>query len=68
MVVVTQIMTTQGVQLVGPLPAEIQSYITFDAGVSAASREPEAAKDLIRFLGGPAALAIIKAQGMEAAH
>ena len=68
MVVVTQIMTTQGVQLVGPLPAEIQSYITFDAGVSAASREPEAAKDLIRFLSGPAALAIIEAQGMEAAH
>jgi molybdate transport system substrate-binding protein len=68
MVVITQIMTTQGVELVGPLPSEIQSYITFAAGVSSASREPEAAKELIRFLRGPVALPVIKAQGMESAH
>jgi molybdate transport system substrate-binding protein len=67
MVVVTQIMTSQGVELVGPLPAEIQSYITFSAGVSAASQEPEAAKALISFLKGPVALPVIKAQGMESA-
>jgi molybdate transport system substrate-binding protein len=65
MVVITQIMTTQGVELVGPLPPEIQTYITFRAGVSAASREPDAARELIRFLKGPVALPVIEAQGME---
>jgi molybdate transport system substrate-binding protein len=67
MVVITQILTTPGVELVGPLPAEIQSYITFTGGVSTASTEPNAAKELIRFLAGPAALPVIRAQGMEPA-
>jgi len=65
MVVITQILTTPGVELVGPLPSEIQSYITFTGGVSTASRYRDAAQDLIRFLTGPAALPVIKAQGME---
>ena len=38
MVVITQILTTPGVDLVGPLPPEIQSYIVFTAGVSASSK------------------------------
>jgi molybdate transport system substrate-binding protein len=67
MVVITQILTTPGVELVGPLPPEIQSYITFTGGVSTASRAPNAAKELIRFLTGPAALPVIRAQGMEPA-
>jgi molybdate transport system substrate-binding protein len=64
-VVITQILTTPGVELVGPLPPEIQSYVVFAAGVGAHAREPEAAKDLIRFLTGPIAVPVIKAQGME---
>ena len=67
MVVITQILTTPGVELVGPLPAEIQSYVTFTGGVSSASRAPDAARELIRFLAGPVALPVIKAQGMEPA-
>ncbi len=67
MVVITQILTTPGVELVGPLPSEIQSYITFTGGVSTGSRYRDAAQDLIRFLTGPAALPVIKAQGMEPA-
>ena len=67
-VVITQIVTTAGVELAGPLPAEIQFYTTFTAGVSANSKAPEAARDLIRFLTGPAALPVIKAQGMEPAR
>ena len=34
MVVMTQILTTPGVELVGPLPPEIQSYVGFAAGIS----------------------------------
>jgi molybdate transport system substrate-binding protein len=65
MVVITQILTTPGVELVGPLPPEIQSYITFTAGVSTRSGVPGAAKDLIRFLTGPSAIQVMRSQGME---
>ncbi len=68
MVVITQILTTPGVELVGPLPPEIQSYVAFTAGVSASSRAPEAGRDLIKFLTGPVAAPVIKAQGMEPAE
>jgi molybdate transport system substrate-binding protein len=64
-VVITQILTTPGVELVGPLPPEIQSYVAFTAGISANSKAPEAARDLIKFLTGPIAIPVIKAQGME---
>lgn len=67
MVTMTQILTTPGVDLVGPLPAEIQSYVAFAAGVSVNSKAPDAAKQLIKFLTGPAAIPVIKAQGMEPA-
>jgi molybdate transport system substrate-binding protein len=67
MVVITQILTTPGVELVGPLPPEIQSYVTFVAGVSANSKAPDAAMQLIKFLTGPTAIPVIRAQGMEPA-
>lgn len=67
MVVITQILTTPGVELVGPLPPELQSYVTFTGGVSAASRVSNAARELMRFLCGPVAVPVIKAQGMEPA-
>ena len=64
MTVITQILTTPGVDLVGPL-SEIQSYVTFAAGVGSHSKAPDAARQLIRFLTGPRAIGVIKAQGME---
>jgi molybdate transport system substrate-binding protein len=66
-IVITQILTTPGIGLAGPLPQEIQYYITFAAGVSAKSKDPEAARALIRFLTGPAAEPVIREQGMEPA-
>ena len=53
MTVITQILTTPGVDLVGPLPPEVQSYVTFAAGVSSHSSVPDAARRLIKFLGAP---------------
>jgi molybdate transport system substrate-binding protein len=67
-VVLTQIRTTRGVELVGPLPPEIQSYVTFTGGVSRNSKAPEAARQLMKVLAGPRALSVITAQGMEPAR
>ena len=65
LVVITQIMTTPGVDLAGPLPREIQSHVTFVAGVSSQSKTIKAANELVAFLTGPRARAVIKRQGME---
>jgi molybdate transport system substrate-binding protein len=64
-VVLTQILTTPGVELVGPLPPDIQYSFQFTAGVSAQSKAPAAARDLLKFFGTPTAIPVIKSQGME---
>lgn len=64
-VVITQILTTQGVTLAGPLPPDLQSYITFTGGISASSQSIDAAKELMAFLTSPAASTVMRSQGME---
>lgn len=54
-----------GVELAGPLPAELQHYTVFSAGVVTGAKEAETAKALIKFLTAPAAVPVIKAKGME---
>src|ERR1700688_4460005 len=65
MVVSTQILTTKGVALVGPLPPELQFYVTFVGAISSDSPAPDAAKSLVEFLKGPTALPVIKRQGRQ---
>ncbi len=64
-IAITQILTTPGVELAGPLPEEIQYFSVFAGGVSVNSKAPDAARDLINFLTGPTAWPVIKEQGME---
>lgn len=54
-----------GVELAGPLPAELQHYTVFSAGVVTGAKEAEPAKALLKFLTAPAAVPVIKAKGME---
>ncbi len=67
-VVATRITGVPGVEIVGPIPDELQTKIGFAAGLSAATREPDAAKALIAFLSAPAAAATLKANGVTPAH
>jgi molybdate transport system substrate-binding protein len=64
-VVLTQILTTPGVELVGPLPPDIQYSFQFTGAVSAQSKAPAAARDLLKFFAAPTAMPVIKSQGME---
>jgi molybdate transport system substrate-binding protein len=57
------ILAERGIDLVGPVPAEIQSYIDLTAGLNAAAKEPEAGKSLIAFLTSDAAIPVIRAKG-----
>jgi molybdate transport system substrate-binding protein len=64
-VVITQILTTPGVDLVGPLPSAIQYDFQFSAAISANAKAPDAAKELIKFLTGPLAIPVLRSQGLE---
>ena len=61
-----ELLAVKGVALVGPLPAEVQSYIVQTAGVSAtAAQEGAAARDFLKFLMAPANAHVIAEKGME---
>jgi molybdate transport system substrate-binding protein len=64
-IVIPNILSVPGAELVGPLPPEIQSYIVFTAAASAQSPNPQAARDVIKLLTSPAAVESIKQKGME---
>ncbi|HZR68635.1 MAG TPA: substrate-binding domain-containing protein [Burkholderiales bacterium] len=64
---VNEIIAAPGMDLVGPLPAALQTYLVFDGGVASASRSAQAAKALIAFLKRPAAKAVFTAKGQEPA-
>ena len=65
LMVITQILTTPGVELVGPLPPELKVTTTFGAAVATRSKNPDAARDLLKFLHGPEALKVVREQGQE---
>jgi len=62
---ISEILPVPGIDLVGPLPREIQNYTTYAAGLSVGAKDNEAAKALIKALTGPAAAAVVKSKGME---
>jgi len=62
---VSEILPVKGVELVGPFPAELQSYVVMTAGLSPNAKDKAAAKALVDFLMAPAHLPVIKAKGME---
>jgi molybdate transport system substrate-binding protein len=64
---ISEILPVKGVTLVGPLPAEIQNYTVYAAGLGAQSKESDAAKALIKVLSGPDAAKVFQSKGMEAA-
>lgn len=64
---ISEIVPVKEVTLVGPLPAEIQNYTVYAAGLGANAKDSEAAKALIKALTGPAAADVLKSKGMEAA-
>jgi molybdate transport system substrate-binding protein len=64
---ISEILPVKGVTLVGPLPAEIQNYTVYAAGIGANAKEADAAKALLKALSGPAAADVLKSRGMEPA-
>jgi molybdate transport system substrate-binding protein len=59
------IMDMPEADFLGGLPPELQSYVRLSIGVSASSREPEAARALLRFLMSPTLTPALNAKGIE---
>jgi molybdate transport system substrate-binding protein len=62
---VSELLPIAGVDYIGPLPAEVQRVTVFSAGIATASKQPEAARQLIRYLNSPAAAPTIAKTGLE---
>ncbi len=63
--VIPIIKETKGVRLIGPLPAELQSYQVYAAAPMIAAASPVVAKRLIAYLTSSAAKASFSANGVE---
>jgi molybdate transport system substrate-binding protein len=64
---ITEIVMAPGIELVGPLPAEIQNTTVLAARVLATSNKPKSATALINFLSSPSTAAALKANGFQPA-
>jgi molybdate transport system substrate-binding protein len=62
---VSELMQAPGVDIVGPLPDELQQITIFSAGVFTGAAQIEAANSFVAFLASPAQAALIRANGME---
>lgn len=60
-----ELMAVPGIDVVGPLPAELQLVTIFSAGLSAAAKNVDGSKAWIDQLRSPEATAVIRANGME---
>jgi molybdate transport system substrate-binding protein len=62
---VSELRPYPGIDLVGPIPDELQVVNVFAAGIAASAKEPTAGKALIAYLISPAAKPVIVDSGME---
>ena len=54
-----------GIEIVGPIPREVQRPTVYAAGIASGAMEPAAAKALIEYLASPASAAAVRESGMD---
>jgi molybdate transport system substrate-binding protein len=62
---VSEILAQPTIELVAPLPPEIQNYTQFAPGIVTGSSQTEAARALVTCLSSPAAKNVLKEKGFE---
>jgi molybdate transport system substrate-binding protein len=63
----SELLHVPGIEIVGPLPPEIQAVTVFAAGVATASKQPAEAQALISFFASPDGADVKRDQGMDPA-
>ena len=61
----SELKPVEGIDIIGPLPDELQKITIFSAGIATVSKEPDAGKALIKFLASPAARGEIVKSGLD---
>jgi molybdate transport system substrate-binding protein len=64
-IVASRIYGVPGVEMIGLLPKELQTWIGFGTGVASDTKQPDAARALAKFLTAPAAADVLKPIGIE---
>ena len=64
---IPELMAVPGVDLVGPLPQELQSISVVTVGIFSDAKEPQGARALIDFLAQPSSARVFRAKGLEPA-
>jgi molybdate transport system substrate-binding protein len=62
---ISELRPVAGIDIVGPLPDELQKITVFSAGIATVSREPDAGKALIKFLASPEARDTLVKSGLD---
>jgi molybdate transport system substrate-binding protein len=62
---IAELRPVSGIDIVGPLPNDLQKITVFSAGIASVSKEPEAGKALIKFLASPAARDALVKSGLD---
>ena len=63
----SELLGLPGIEIVGPLPSEIQALTVFTAGVFKTSSQPDEARGLVAYLTAPEAESALRRNGMEPA-
>ena len=64
---IAELMPVKGIDIVGELPADIQTTLVYATGIHASAKQPEAARALAQFLMLETSVAAIRKNGMEPA-
>ena len=64
----SEFLRADGIDIIGPLPAEIQHTTVISCGISAAAEEPDGAHTLVGFLAAPTARDAIERAGLQPAE
>jgi molybdate transport system substrate-binding protein len=62
---IVELLAVPGIDLVGPLPDEIQKVFETAAGIFAASKQPAAAQAMLRYFLAPANAGVFREKGLE---
>src|SRR5262245_44581335 len=63
---ISELLPVAGIDIVGPLPAELQKITTFSAGLMTGAKDPDTAKALVKFVAAES-LPLLKGKGLEPA-
>jgi molybdate transport system substrate-binding protein len=61
----SELMAVSGIDVVGPLPQDLQNITTFTGGIPTSANHADAGRALLHFLTTPAVKSVIASKGLE---